>query len=225
MKELMFPIVLVFLLIGPVFARECPEELYTHQWYWDPQKEGYFTPGNIGSVVKQEEMPFYIYMDKGSKDNHFFPFGLMGDYSDIKYSYTSKENPYSGNTCIKIEYCACGFQGARWAGMFWQNPANNWGEVDAGYNLSKATKLTFWARGAKGGENIDEFKVGGVKGTFSDSDSATTGPVVLNKEWTKYAIDLTGKNMSYIIGGFCWVAKIDANLEGAIFYLDEIKFE
>ncbi len=174
---------------------------------------------------KQEAMPFYIYMDRSAAGNHFIPSGYMGDYGDIKYDGASKEDPYLGDTCVKITYSGKASQGARWAGIFWQNPANNWGSIDAGFDLSKAAKLTFWARGAKGAERIEEFKVGGLMGEFSDSDSAIIGPVLLNKEWTQYTIDLKGKDMSYIIGGFAWSANVDNNPEGATFYLDEIKFE
>ena len=174
---------------------------------------------------KQEAMPFYIYVDRSTAGNHFIPSGYMGDYGDVKYDGASKEDAYLGNTCIKIIYSGKATQGARWAGIFWLNPANNWGSQDAGYDLSSATKLTFWARGAVGGERIEEFKVGGIMGEFSDSDSATIGPVLLNKEWTQYTIDLKGKDMSYIIAGFAWSANVDSNPEGATFYLDEIKFE
>lgn len=174
---------------------------------------------------KQEGMPFYVYADRGAIINHFIPSGWMGDYGDIKFDGASKDDPYLGSSCIKIIYSGTATQGARWAGIYWQRPANNWGTVDAGYDLSRATKLTFWARGAKGGERIEEFKVGGIMGEFSDSDTASIGPVVLNKEWTRYTIDLKGKDMSYIIGGFCWATNIDVNPEGATFYLDEIKYE
>jgi hypothetical protein len=174
---------------------------------------------------KQESMPFYVYADRSSINNHFIPSGWMGDYGDIKYDGAFKDNPYLGDTCIKIIYNGKAMQGARWAGIFWQNPANNWGGVDAGFDLSKATKLTFWARGEKGEERIEEFKVGGIMGEYSDSDSASIGPVILNKEWTQYSIDLKGKDISYIIGGFCWATNIDNNPEGAVFYLDEIKYE
>jgi hypothetical protein len=176
---------------------------------------------------KQEAMPFYVYSDRSSAKNHFIPSGWMGDNtpSDIKYEGSSKEDPYLGDSCIKITYSNKKTQGQGWAGIFWRNPANNWGTIDAGYDLSKATSFTFWAKGAKGGERIEEFKAGGIMGEFSDSDSAVIGPVILNKEWTKYTIDLKGRDMSYIIGGFCWSANIDNNPEGAVFYLDEIKFE
>jgi len=174
---------------------------------------------------KQEVMPFYVYADKSSIKNHFIPSGWMGDFGDIKVDSTSTEDPYLGDTCVKIVYSGKASNGARWAGMYWQNPANNWGSVDGGYDLSKATKLTFWARGAKGGERVEEFKLGGIMGEFSDSDSAGVGPVILNKEWTQYTIDLKGKDLSNIIGGFGWATNVDVNPEGATFYVDEIKYE
>ncbi|MFH0826856.1 MAG: hypothetical protein V1923_03090 [Candidatus Omnitrophota bacterium] len=174
---------------------------------------------------KAQDMPFFVYSDRTSIKNHYIPSGWMGDYGDIKYDGASKENPYLGDSCIKIIYNGKAAQGARWAGIFWQNPANNWGTQDGGFDLSKATKVTFWARGEKGGERIEEFKVGGIMGEYSDSDSATIGPVLLNKGWTQYTIDLKGKDMSYVIGGFCWATNIDNNPEGATFYLDEIRYE
>jgi len=184
-----------------------------------------YDPNLKPETKKPENMPFYVYSDRGAVTNHYIPSGWMGDWGDIKFDAGWKENPYLGTTCIKITYTANMSQGARWAGIYWQNPANNWGSIDGGYDLSKATKLTFWARGEKGGERIEEFKVGGIMGEYSDSDSASIGPVILNKEWTKYEIDLRGKDMSYIIGGFCWATNVDVNPEGAVFYLDEIRYE
>jgi len=174
---------------------------------------------------KHEDMPFYIYADRGAILNRFIASGYMGDGNDIKTSLGSEEDPYFGQTCIKIEYTNKASQGARWAGVYWQNPANNWGARDGGFDLSKATKLTFWARGQKGDERIEEFKIGGIMGEYSDSDSAGIGPVVLTKDWKQYTIDLAGKDLSYIIGGFCWATNIDVNPEGITFYLDEIRYE
>lgn len=174
---------------------------------------------------KKEEMPFYVYSDSRSPYNYFIPSGWMGDYDDIKFKSNSEEDPYSGQTCIKIFYNGRAAQGLRWAGIYWQNPADNWGIIDGGFDLSIAEKLTFWARGAKGGEKIEEFKVGGILGKYPDSDSSSIGPVILSKEWRQYTIDLKGKDMSNIIGGFCWSTNIDVNPRGATFYLDEIRYE
>jgi hypothetical protein len=172
----------------------------------------------------EQPMPLYVYGDR-TYLNRFIPSGWMGDYGDLKYDAGWRGNPHSGDTCIRIDYCGCAYQGARWAGIYWQNPPNNWGNVDAGYNLSRATKLTFWARGEKGGERVDDFKVGGIGGEFTDSSMSNTGPVVLNKEWTQYTIDLKGQDLTYIIGGFCFTANIDQNPNGMVMYLDDIKFE
>ncbi|MEK6733085.1 MAG: hypothetical protein AABY55_05600, partial [Candidatus Omnitrophota bacterium] len=111
------------------------------------------------------------------------------------------------------------------AGMYWQSPANNWGDKKGGFDLTGATKLTFWARGAKGGERVEEFKLGGITGLYPDSDIAGIGPVMLTQDWKRYEIDLSGKDLSYISGGFCWATNIDVNPDGATFYLDDIKYE
>ncbi len=184
-----------------------------------------YDPDLKANLKGAEPMPFAVYTDKRSVNNHYVPSGYMGDWGDIKMDEASEENPHSGDTCIRFEYTAKASQGARWAGVYWLNPANNWGLLDGGYDLSKAKKLTFWARGEKGGERIEQFKVGGVQGKYSDSDAADIGPIVLTTEWKQYTIDLSGKDMSYIIGGFCWVTNADVNPEGAVFYLDDVVFE
>lgn len=168
---------------------------------------------------------FPVYTDARSPDNHYIPSGYMGDYSDIKIETASFDNPHAGTTCIKITYANTSSNGARWAGVTWQNPANNWGDKKGGFDLTGAKKLVFWARGAKGEERIEEFKIGGVNGLYPDSDIAGIGPVMLTSEWKQYEIDLNGKDLSYISGGFCWSSNIDVNPDGAIFYLDDIKYE
>ncbi|AKL97998.1 hypothetical protein [Endomicrobium proavitum] len=169
--------------------------------------------------------PFAVYVENASKANHFAPSGWMGDYGDLKISQASTDKPRSGNTAFKITYTAKMAQGAGWSGIYWQQPANNWGEKKGGYNLTGATKLTFWARGEQGGEKIAEFKVGGITGEFPDSDSQSIGPVVLTKEWQKFTIDLKGKDLTHIIGGFCFAASKDDNPNGFVIYIDDIIYE
>jgi hypothetical protein len=168
---------------------------------------------------------FKVFTDGKSPDNHYAATGWMGDYGDLKIDEKCMTNPHSGTTCIEVVYGSKATQGARWAGMYWQNPPNNWGTRPGGYDLTGAKKLTFWARGKKGGERIEEFKIGGVTGEYADSDVAGIGPVVLTAEWQQYTIDLEGKDLSSISGGFAWASNLDANPEGATFYLDDIKYE
>ena len=168
---------------------------------------------------------FNVYTDARSPDNHYIASGYMGDYSDVKIDTACFSNPHRGTTCIKVTYSNAASQGARWTGMYWQSPANNWGDKKGGFDLTGANKLTFWARGEKGGERIEEFKLGGITGLYPDSDIAGIGPVMLTQEWKQYEIDLSGKDISYISGGFCWSSNLDVNPDGVIFYLDDIKYE
>ncbi|MBI5554704.1 MAG: hypothetical protein HY920_02475 [Elusimicrobia bacterium] len=170
---------------------------------------------------------FPVYTDRNSPDNHFIPSGWMGDYGDLRLSDRWSQNPHSGATCIQWIYSALRKQGTGWAGCFWQNPANNWGAKKGGYNLTGAKKFVFWARGEKGGEQINEVGVGGISGgEFEDTDKISAGPITLTKEWKKYEIDLTGADLSYISGGFFWATGADDNPDGGIaFYLDDMRFE
>jgi len=83
------------------------------------------------------------------------------------------------------------------------------------------------ARGDKGGEVINEFKVGGISsGDYIDSDSNSIGPVTLTTDWQKFEIDLDGRDLTYVIGGFCWATNTDVNGgQDIVFYLDEMKYE
>ena len=176
-------------------------------------------------ITSSSFKPFPVYTDGRSPDNHYVASGYMGDYSDVSIDISSFDKPYSGSTCIKIVYKNTVSNGARWVGVYWQSPANNWGDRQGGFDLTGAKKVTFWAKGAKGGERIEEFKIGGITGLYPDSDIAGIGPVLLTGEWKKYEIDLRGKDLSYISGGFCWGTNLDVNPDGATFYLDEIRYE
>lgn len=170
--------------------------------------------------------PFYVYKDVGSRNNHFVPSGFMPNGKCLNFSDRWKEQCQSGHTCIRINYdVECSREDQRWAGIYWLNPPNNWGNRKGGFNLEGATKLTFWARGEDGGEQIEEFTVGGITGDYPDTDKALLGPVILSTQWKKYTIDLRGKDLSYVSGGFAWSTNEEVNGDRCIFYLDEIRYE
>lgn len=161
----------------------------------------------------------------------FVASGWMGDgekngKQSIQLVEASEENPRSPPHCIKIAYTP-GTVG--WAGIYWQNEPNNWGR-QPGEDLSGAgyRRLTFWARGARGGE-IVEFLSGGIDSGMRHKDSfkARTKPrkITLGQEWRQYEINLEGKKLSSVIGGFAWVASRSSNPKGLTFYLDDILFE
>ncbi len=172
-------------------------------------------------------VPFIVYQDKTS-NNRYIPSGYMPTGECLQVQDNETENCHQGDSCLKVTYDVhCSAKSRRWAGMYWLNPADNWGDRRGGYNLKGATKLVFWARGEEGNEQIAEFKVGGVgmNREFPDSDTAAIGPVILSKEWREYTIDLRDKDLSYIAGGFAWIANVDGNPDACTFYLDDIRFE
>lgn len=179
-----------------------------------------------GEVDENNFEPFWVYKDKGSRSNHFVPSGFMPNGRCLKMNDAWQQDCHEGKTCIEIIYdIDCSKQDQNWAGIYWLNPANNWGSRKGGFNLQGAKKITFWAKGKNGGERIEEFNVGGVSGDYPDTDVAMIGPVVLTKNWRQYTIDLRGKDLSYISGGFSWSTNVKVNLEECTFYLDDIRYE
>ena len=184
------------------------------------------TVGRPTTPPGQGFSPFVIYSNKGSRDNHFVPSGFMPNGRCLEFNDAWREACYEGHTCMRIFYdVECSSADQKWAGIYWLNPADNWGSRRGGFNLTGAGKLTFWARGEVGGERIEEFKIGGITGNYPDTDTAVIGPVILSNEWRQYTIDLRGKDLSYISGGFSWATNVDVNHKNCIFYLDQIQYE
>jgi hypothetical protein len=106
----------------------------------------------------------------------------------------------------------------------WQDPPNNWGEMPGGYDLTGASRVTFWAKGATGSEHV-EFKIGLLGGNkqYRDSAKATTGKIQLTTQWKQYVLELGGKNLQQIITGFSWV--VEGGPSPVTFYLDDIQYE
>jgi hypothetical protein len=185
----------------------------------------------IGAKNKTEHSTNYFLKVKNPPFNPqrlvdlFYPDGWMGDIRDITFDPDFVYNSSSGETCIRINYSARGTAGKKWAGIYWLYPNNNFGTNAQGRDLTGATELRFRAMGSRGGERA-EFKVGGVIGDFKDSfQPARPIAVTLTPEWAEYVIDLTGKDLSNVFGGFCWVTNTDQNPNGCTIFLDNILFE
>jgi hypothetical protein len=171
----------------------------------------------------------------------FQPTGFMGDSPDdfnaITMSSDASQCParVSGavGACYSIQWTPQISAGATsaWVGVYWQYPANNWGVLAGRAIQAGATKVTFAAAGAAGGEQVD-FLVGGVNNppsspadaglTHADSFRATK-TVTLTKGWATYEVPLTGDTYESVIGGFAW--SITASSTTPIsFYVDDIQW-
>ncbi len=103
---------------------------------------------------------------------YFAPSGAMGDGATpanlvIAENKGCKERPEGARgSCYKFDYTPGpdlnGLPPVLWAGVYWQHPANNWGQ-DPGLPVhgEKLTKVTFQAAVGEGMESI-KFVLGGI---------------------------------------------------------------
>lgn len=170
---------------------------------------------------KPAALPFTVYAEaEAPAAQVFLPSGYMGNTGAIKANENYTVNPHSGKTCMQWQYTAKD----NWGGVVWQSPANDWGDQAGGKNLTGATRLTFWARGEKGGEVVT-FLCGIINRDkpFYDTVQTKLDRVALTPEWKQYTIDLKGKDLTRIKTGFGWTLAADGR--PVTFYLDDIKYE
>lgn len=200
----------------------------------------------LARVMDRFHASLQVYTDFLSAGNHFIERALMcnpGDEASVPPMDEACTNwPRSGLHCIRCEFKA---RGPNWGGWMFVNgalragrtlPELNWGDLpDAGLDLRGATKLTFWARGEKGGEKVKFFAFGIGRNPFTgvaskphpDSEPLrSTGFVTLSKDWTLYTIDLAGADLRHVLLGFAWQTKATINGHRDItFYLDHIAYD
>lgn len=157
------------------------------------------------------------------KNGVYIPSGWMGDTNAIKLDNNCTTKPRRGKFCQKWTYSVTSSQKQGWAGVYWQYPSNNWGKKK-GYSLEGLKKLTFWVRGDKGGETIS-IKIGGITGENSDTMMIDLGKKRLSTDWREYTINISGKDLSSVSGGFCWAVDSKDNPKGCVFYFDDIIYD
>ena len=151
----------------------------------------------------------------------YSPSGWMGDVTAIRLDPASPERPHSGPTCLRCEFQAT----AGWAGVAWQNPPNDWGDLPGGLDLTGAKRLVFWARGERGGETVN-FRFGGIppQRPFPDSANGSLDGVKLTREWRRYELPVAaGLDLSRVKTGFSW--SLPSPGAPVVFYLDDIRWE
>jgi hypothetical protein len=174
----------------------------------------------VARPARQAALPLVIYDEVGRDKPAYVPTGWMGETKQIALAENCDLQPHDGRTCIRAEYRAAG----GWGGVVWQHPANNWGDKLGGWNLSGATRLTFWARGEKGDETVSfQFGLLGADKRHRDTARGQIEKARLTTEWKQYSIELSGLDLSRVITGFAWV--VAGQGEPVTFYLDDIRYE
>ncbi len=171
------------------------------------------------ALGQKAQLPLTVYAEDGEAQT-YIPAGWMGDTKSIKLDPASTEQPHAGKTCLRCDFAA----DAGWGGVTWQNPAGDWGDRGGGYDLTGAKKLTFWARGAKGGETLNvEFGTLAKPKKFFDTGHGKLGPITLTADWKQYDLDVTGLDLTRIKTGFVWTLASPGH--PVTFYLDDVRWE
>jgi len=171
-------------------------------------------------AASKASLPLVLYGAGAKTTLPFTPAGFMGNTAAITMDPASAEGPRAGKMCLKVTYAAAD----NWGGVVWQDSPNDWGDHPGGLDLTGAAKLSFWARGAAGGEVV-AFQFGLITKdkTYSDSAGGKFEGITLTKAWKRYTLDLRGRDLSRIKTGFCWT--LAATGKPVTFYLDDIRYE
>ena len=168
-------------------------------------------------LVPKAELPFYVYKD--NNDLPYYPSGYMGNYKAIEVDLNNKEEVYSGNTSIKISYKASD----NWYGVGFVDPANDWGDILGGYDISGAKTFSFWAKANDDNINatigfglIDKDK------PYPDTVQKAID-IVLSTKWKKYTIKTKKLDLSCIRSGL--VIFSSSNGFPHAIYIDNVVYE
>ncbi len=190
-------------------------------YYYAYDDAGGVATANIPLLVRGEprlRFPVDVY-DNGLFGMPWSPSGWMGNTEEMSLDGDHTADTFSGESAIRLRY-----EGQfGWVGVAWQHPANNWGDLDGGFNIDGATALEVWAKGEYGGEKV-AFGVGLLDEgrTYSDSAIRKTDDIVLTHEWQRYEIPLKGADLSSIKTGF--VVTLTGRRTPVTIYLDQIRF-
>lgn len=136
-------------------------------------------------------------------------------------------------SCYAFVYAAPAAGGVGWAGLYWQSPVTNWGQLPGKPIAPGATRARFQAATSSGSDAI-EFRVGGLMGgtdpvtgtpyPYGDTlaaGSTQTPTTALAPYEVTFPI---GATYDRVLGGFAWTTQLPPG--GTVtLYLDDIRWE
>lgn len=168
-------------------------------------------------LVPRPALPFYVYQD-GDKDPYTAS-AYMGAHEAMTVDTQHPVDPKMGNACLKIKF----YNGQSWYGLGLVDPANDWGDILGGYDLSGATTFSFWAKASQKKVKAT-IGFGLIEGDKPYPDTAKKSmEIKLTTQWKKYSIPLKGLDLSCIRSGFTLFSS-NYGL-GQDIYIDDIVFE
>jgi hypothetical protein len=180
-------------------------------------------------------------------DNDFFAAGYEGDTGSIVQTgdttgtacvTRAPGTPIPNAQCWKVTYTVpippavtMNFAGVEWQANLQQMMTttvppvtyyNNFGVAPGVVPPAGANQVSFWAKGAAGGEVVT-FSVGAPVTPCMDSVTGST-MVTLTTTWTEYSIPITGSYTNGQIDGFGWSSAGSATAP-TTFFIDDIAWD
>lgn len=168
-------------------------------------------------LVPKAKLPFYVYKD--GEDLPYLPTAYMGNHKSINVDAKHKTNVYSGEASLKVGYNEV----YDWYGLGLVDPANDWGEILGGYDISGAKTFSFWAKASK--KNVIAtigFGLIGKDKLYPDT-AKTSIEVKLGTKWKKYTIKTKKLDLSCIRSGLVVFSSSYGSTQEI--YLDNVVFE
>ncbi|MBT8260770.1 MAG: hypothetical protein HKO92_08845 [Flavobacteriaceae bacterium] len=168
-------------------------------------------------LVPKASLPFYIYKD--GEVNPYLPTAYMGNYKDIEVDLQHNDDVQSGNSCLRIGYNEV----YGWYGLGFVDPANDWGEILGGYDITGAETFSFWAKASK--KNIIAtigFGLIGKDKPYPDT-AKISKEIKLSTKWKKYTIKLKNLDLTCIRSGFVLFTSSYGTTQDIFF--DDVVFE
>lgn len=173
--------------------------------------------------------------------DYFVPSGYMGDASLTKVTPKPMQLDYGAclprpagaeGDCYRFRYTPApvGDGGVGWGGVYWQSPANNWGQDSPQPVRPGATRVSVVAAGGSGGEVVT-LLVGGLSATdpdgaplpFTDTFRAEL-PVVLTTAPTRYEVPIPADaQYDHVVGGFGFSVSA-AGPAAQTLYFDDVRW-
>ncbi|CAM1374157.1 glycoside hydrolase family 2 TIM barrel-domain containing protein [Tenacibaculum xiamenense] len=168
-------------------------------------------------LVPKAELPFYVY--KNGVMSPYSPSAYMGNHKKMKVDmeYTEKFGPR--RTCLKLSY----HQPYDWFGLGLVDPANDWGDILGGYDISGAKKFSFWARANKKDVRATiGFGLIGKDKKYPDT-AKKSKEVKLTTKWKKYSFSIRKLDLSCIRSGLTVFSS--GSGDTIEIFLDDVVFE
>lgn len=166
--------------------------------------------------LSREDGACPVYADFGYGANQFTQRARTGEAPDMDEAWT--EGPRTGLTCVRAR---AEDSPAGWGGWMFVGGALRDGkpslslEQPAPRDMSAYSVLSFWARGAAGGEQVTFY--------YGTSRGEVARKIALSLAWTRYELPVDPQDADVRVG-FGWA--VDVRRDGAaVFYLDDIRYE